>query len=98
MEQRDIVETRRRLFEARERRVKPARDEKILAAWNGMMIGALAEGYRALGDERYLKAAAGGAEFVMDAAVGGTRSSAHTRTASPASMATWRITRCLQAA
>jgi hypothetical protein len=63
--ERAIVEIRRRLFEARERRVKPARDEKILAAWNGMMIGALAEGYRALGDERYLKAAAGGAEFVM---------------------------------
>ena len=55
----------RRLFEARERRVKPARDEKILAAWNGMMIGALAEGFRALGDERYLKAAARGADFVM---------------------------------
>jgi hypothetical protein len=49
----------------RERRVKPARDEKILAAWNGMMIGALAEGYRTLGDEHYLKAAARGAEFVM---------------------------------
>src|SRR6202046_5475602 len=63
--ERAIGEIRRRLFEARERRVKPARDEKILAAWNGMMIGALAEGYRALGDERYLKAAARGAEFVM---------------------------------
>jgi uncharacterized protein YyaL (SSP411 family) len=63
--ERAIVEIRIRLFEARERRVKPARDEKILAAWNAMMIGALAEGYRALGDERYLKAAAGGAEFVM---------------------------------
>jgi uncharacterized protein YyaL (SSP411 family) len=60
-----IGEIRRRLFEARERRIKPARDDKILAAWNGMMIGALAEGYRALGDERYLKAAARGAEFVM---------------------------------
>ena len=63
--ERAIGEIRRRLFEARERRVKPARDEKILAAWNGMMIGALAEGYRALGDERYLKAAARGADFVM---------------------------------
>jgi uncharacterized protein len=63
--ERAIGEIRRRLFEARDRRVKPARDEKILAAWNGMMIGALAEGYRALGDERYLKAAARGAEFVM---------------------------------
>ncbi|HEY2525971.1 MAG TPA: thioredoxin domain-containing protein [Candidatus Binataceae bacterium] len=63
--ERALGEIRRRLFEARERRVKPARDEKILVAWNGMMIGALAEGFRALGDERYLKAAARGAEFVM---------------------------------
>jgi uncharacterized protein len=63
--ERAIGEIRHRLFEARERRVKPARDEKILAAWNGMMIGALAEGFRALGDERYLKAAASGVEFVM---------------------------------
>jgi uncharacterized protein YyaL (SSP411 family) len=63
--ERALGEIRRRLFEARARRVKPARDEKILAAWNGMMIGALAEGFRALGDERYLRAATRGAEFVM---------------------------------
>ena len=63
--ERAIAEIRRRLFEARERRVKPARDEKILAAWNGMMIGTLAEGFRALGDARYLDAAARAAEFAM---------------------------------
>ncbi len=63
--ERTIEEIRRRLFEARERRVKPARDDKVLAAWNGMMIGALAEGYRALGDERYLHAAARALDFVM---------------------------------
>jgi uncharacterized protein YyaL (SSP411 family) len=60
-----IEEIRRRLFEARERRVKPARDDKILAAWNGMMIGALAEGYRALGGQRYLAAAARAVDFLM---------------------------------
>ncbi len=54
-----------RMFAARERRVKPARDDKILAAWNAMMIGALAEGYRALDDRRYLDAAIRGAEFAM---------------------------------
>lgn len=62
---RAIEEIRRRLFEARQRRVKPARDDKILAAWNGMMLGAMAEGYRALGDERYLKAAERAADFIM---------------------------------
>jgi uncharacterized protein len=63
--ERVIEELRRRLFEAREKRIKPARDEKILTAWNGMMISALAEGFRALGDDRYLQAAARGADFVM---------------------------------
>jgi uncharacterized protein len=53
------------LFTARERRIKPGRDEKILAAWNGMMISALAEGFRATGDERYLEAARRAVDFVM---------------------------------
>jgi uncharacterized protein YyaL (SSP411 family) len=56
---------RARLFAAREQRVKPGRDDKILAAWNGMMIGALAEGAIATGDPRYLDAARRAAEFVM---------------------------------
>ena len=60
-----IEKIRRKLFEARERRVKPGRDDKILAAWNGMMIGALAEGYRALGDRRYLDAAVRALDFAM---------------------------------
>jgi uncharacterized protein YyaL (SSP411 family) len=59
------IETARELlFYARERRVKPGRDEKILAAWNGMMIGALAEGYRVLGDQRFLQAAERAVDFV----------------------------------
>ena len=60
-----IAEIQRKLFTVRERRVKPARDEKILAAWNGLMIGAFAEGCRALGDPRYLEAARRAAGFVM---------------------------------
>jgi uncharacterized protein len=53
------------LFAAREQRIKPGRDEKILAAWNGMMISAFAEGFRATGDERYLGAATRAIDFVM---------------------------------
>jgi uncharacterized protein len=59
-----VEKIRRLMFEAREHRIKPGRDDKILAAWNGMMIGAFADGYRALGDERYLHAATGAADFV----------------------------------
>ena len=60
-----IAEARTKMFEARERRAHPGRDEKILAAWNGMMIGAFAQGYRALGDPRYLETARRAADFVM---------------------------------
>ena len=54
-----------RMFTTREKRIKPGRDEKILAAWNAMMIAAFAEGYRALGDPRYLAAAERAIEFAM---------------------------------
>ncbi len=60
-----IDEIRSKLFEAREKRVKPGRDEKILVAWNAMMIGAFAEGFRAIHDQRYLDAAKRAADFVM---------------------------------
>jgi uncharacterized protein len=59
-----IEKVRKLLFSSREHRIKPGRDDKILAAWNGMMISALAEGYRVLGDERYLQAAARAVDFV----------------------------------
>jgi len=60
-----IAEIRSRLFAARESRVRPGRDDKILAAWNGMMIGAFAEGYRATGEARYLQAALKATDFVL---------------------------------
>jgi uncharacterized protein YyaL (SSP411 family) len=63
--ERRIAEIKRRLFEVRQRRVKPARDEKMLAAWNGLMIGALAEGFMVLADPRLLQAARRAADFVM---------------------------------
>ncbi len=60
------VETiKARMFATREQRIKPGRDEKILAAWNAMMIAAFAEGYRALGDPRYLAAAERAIDFAM---------------------------------
>ncbi|HTY56256.1 MAG TPA: thioredoxin domain-containing protein [Candidatus Binataceae bacterium] len=60
-----VEEIERKLFARRETRVRPGRDEKILAAWNGLMISAFAEGYRALGETRYLETARRAADFVM---------------------------------
>ncbi len=57
---------RRVLFELREKRVKPARDEKALTAWNGLMLGALAEGAAILGRQDYEEVARRNAQFVLD--------------------------------
>jgi uncharacterized protein YyaL (SSP411 family) len=53
-----------RLFAAREERVKPFRDEKILASWNGLMAGALADAGAALGDPAMVEAAVRALAFV----------------------------------
>jgi uncharacterized protein YyaL (SSP411 family) len=62
----DLRAIREKLFAARETRVHPGRDEKILTAWNAMMISALATGFRALHEPRFLDAARRAAEFVME--------------------------------
>jgi len=53
------------LFEIREQRIRPGRDDKVLTAWNGMMLRALAEAGRVLSDSTYLRAAINNAEFVL---------------------------------
>ncbi len=60
-----LAEMRSKLLQRRSHRVRPGKDDKILAAWNGMMISALARGYQVLGDERYLDAARNAANFVL---------------------------------
>ena len=57
--------SKRTLFEVRERRVKPDRDEKILTAWNGLMLASFAEAGIALDRPDYLKAARHNARFVL---------------------------------
>jgi uncharacterized protein YyaL (SSP411 family) len=59
-----LAGARRKLYDVRKRRVPPARDEKILASWNGLMISAFAIGGRILGEQRYLDAAVRAADFV----------------------------------
>ena len=59
-----IVDYRRKVHEVRETRVHPHKDDKILTAWNGMMIAALAYGSRTLGDKAYLEAAEGAVDFI----------------------------------
>jgi uncharacterized protein len=56
---------REKLFAAREKRVKPGRDDKVLVAWNAMMISAFAAGARALHEPRFLATAARALDFIM---------------------------------
>lgn len=58
------------LLAEREKRIRPMRDEKVLTAWNGLMIAALAEGYAATGELRYRTAAEKAVTFVKQRLVG----------------------------
>ena len=58
-------EERARLFEIRERRPKPLRDDKAIASWNGLALAALAEAARRLDRADYLEAARALGEFLL---------------------------------
>jgi uncharacterized protein YyaL (SSP411 family) len=62
----EIIERGKRvLFEERERRIKPHRDEKMLAAWNGLMLRSFAEAARVLDRKDYLEVAIRNAHFLL---------------------------------
>jgi uncharacterized protein YyaL (SSP411 family) len=60
-----LAESRRKLFEARQQRVHPGRDEKVLTSWNGLMLAAFAEAARTLDREDYRKVAERSADFLL---------------------------------
>src|SRR5215475_3828976 len=62
----EVIERGRKiLFDAREKRVKPYRDEKILTAWNGLMTRSFAEASRAFDRKDYLEIATKNADFIL---------------------------------
>jgi uncharacterized protein YyaL (SSP411 family) len=60
-----VERARQLLFAAREKRVKPGRDEKILTAWNGLMLRAFAEAARVLDRADYRATAEKNAAFLL---------------------------------
>jgi uncharacterized protein YyaL (SSP411 family) len=59
-----LEESRHKLFAARSLKPRPLRDDKILTAWNGLMISAFSRAAQALEDTRYAEAAAQAAGMV----------------------------------
>jgi len=57
--------SRKELLAAREKRVRPRRDDKVLADWNGLMIAALAKAAVVFGEPSYAREAGRAAEFVL---------------------------------
>ncbi|MER3446097.1 MAG: thioredoxin domain-containing protein [Candidatus Dadabacteria bacterium] len=60
-----IEMARQKLFDVRERRVHPHKDDKILTDWNGLMIAALSKGAQAFNEPSYTEAARRAADFLL---------------------------------
>ncbi len=64
---------RRRLLDARSTRTRPARDDKVVAAWNGLVISSLVEAGLLLEEPRYVDAAAEAADLLVDLHLRGSK-------------------------
>ena len=74
---RSLAESRSKLLTHRATRPKPHRDDKIITAWNGLMISALAQAAAAFQSERYLNAATDAARFIRENLWDGTLHRSH---------------------
>jgi hypothetical protein len=61
----ELAESREKLFQAREKRVRPGRDDKIIVAWNGLMIDAMARAGAALNEPEYVITASEAADYIL---------------------------------
>jgi uncharacterized protein YyaL (SSP411 family) len=60
-----LDEGRQRLYAAREKRVRPGRDEKIITSWNSLMISSFIDGYKVTDNEKYLKGGIEATNFIL---------------------------------
>ncbi|MFC1822754.1 thioredoxin domain-containing protein [Thermodesulfobacteriota bacterium] len=60
-----VIDAKRILFNAREKRIHPHKDDKILTDWNGLMIATLARGGQVLSEPEYTEAARTAADFIL---------------------------------
>ncbi len=62
----ELADSREKLFAVREKRVRPGRDDKVIVAWNGLMIDAMARAGAALDTADYRHAAIQAADFILE--------------------------------
>ena len=60
-----LAQARTELLRARDERPQPARDDKVLTAWNGLMIGAFADAGQALSEPSFVRIATEAADFIL---------------------------------
>jgi len=60
-----LTNARMKIFQSRQKRIRPHRDDKVITAWNGLMVSSLAYGGIILREERYISAAEQAAKFIL---------------------------------
>jgi hypothetical protein len=60
-----VTEEKSKLLATRQKRARPAVDDKVLSSWNGLAISAFAYAYQVTGEQRYLDGARGAADFII---------------------------------
>jgi uncharacterized protein len=61
----ELERSKKQLYQARKGRIAPLLDDKILCSWNGLMLSAMAAGYRTLGHRHYLESAERAADSLL---------------------------------
>jgi uncharacterized protein YyaL (SSP411 family) len=61
-----ISESRKILFDERNKRVRPGLDDKILTSWNALMLSGYVDAYSAFGEKKFLEAALKNGEFILN--------------------------------
>ncbi|MBY8979306.1 MAG: thioredoxin domain-containing protein [Candidatus Lokiarchaeota archaeon] len=62
----DLESARKQLFEDREKRIRPHKDDKVLTDWNGLMIAAFAKAGYILNEPKYIRSAKEAVDFILN--------------------------------